>query len=157
MHMAVQVGTCRYAYGGSGRPRALEAFSGFFHQVMADPRLEEKYRELAYLKTAMLAGCKLCIANHTASAKAVGVREQQIAALDTYQESGEFNELEKDILRFTEHVAGESGKSPEPLLARLREGLGNDGVIILTQVIGIANLFSCFNNALHTYNSEDYA
>jgi len=41
-------------------------------------------------------------------------------------------------------------------LQQLRDGLGNDGVVVLTQVIGIANLFSRFNNALHTYNSEDY-
>ena len=36
-------------------------------------------------------------------------------------------------------------------------GLGSDGVVALTQVIGIDNLFSRFNNALHTYSSEDYA
>jgi hypothetical protein len=40
---------------------------------------------------------------------------------------------------------------------KLRGGLGSDGVVALTQVIGIANLFSRFNNALHTYSSEDYA
>ncbi len=29
-------------------------------------------------------------------------------------------------------------------------------LVTLTQVIGIANLFSRFNNALHTYDSADY-
>ena len=141
----------------AAQPEALEAFSAFQLAVMGDPRLEERHRELAYLKTAMGAGCKLCISNHTAKARAVGVSEAQVAAMDAYENSGEFSELEKDILRFSEHVAGASGKSPAALLERLRDALGNDGVIVLTQVIGIANLFSRFNNALHTYNSADYA
>ena len=138
------------------QPEALEGFAQFQAAVMGDTRLEEAHRELAYLKTAMLAGCKLCIANHTASAKAVGLSQGQIAAMDDFDDSALFSELEKAILRYVEHVACQAGKSPEPLLRQLREGLGNDGVVLLTQVIGIANLFSRFNNALHTYSSEDY-
>ena len=120
-------------------------------------RLDEKLRELAYLKTAMLADCKLCIANHTAYARAAGASEAQIAAMADFEGSGAFSDLEKDILRYVEHVVCRPGKSPQALLEKLRDGLGNDGVIVLTQVIGIANLFSRFNNALHTYSSEDYA
>ncbi|MBT3533012.1 MAG: carboxymuconolactone decarboxylase family protein [Rhodospirillaceae bacterium] len=138
------------------QPLALEGFEQFYQSIIHDPRLDKKLRELAYLKTAMLAGCKLCIANHTASAKAVGLSQGQIAAMDDFDDSALFSELEKAILRYVEHVACQAGKSPEPLLRQLREGLGNDGVVLLTQVIGIANLFSRFNNALHTYSSEDY-
>ncbi|MBT3536143.1 MAG: carboxymuconolactone decarboxylase family protein [Rhodospirillaceae bacterium] len=138
------------------QPEALEGFAQFQAAVMGDTRLEEAHRELAYLKTAMLAGCKLCIANHTISAKGVGVTEAQIAAMDDFEHSDAFDELEKAILQYVEHMVCKSGKSPEPLLKQLRESLGNDGVVVLTQVIGIANLFSRFNNALHTYSSEDY-
>jgi len=138
------------------QPRALEGFSQFQQAVMSDPRLDERHRELAYLKTAMQAGCKLCIANHTAKAKSVGVAEAQIAALADFEPSDAFNELEKAILRYVEHMVCKSGKSPQALLKQLRDALGNDGVVVLTQVIGIANLFSRFNNALHTYSSEDY-
>lgn len=139
------------------QPKALEAFSSFLREVMDDRRLEETHRELAYLKTAMLADCKLCIANHTAAAKSAGLSEEKIAAMGDYEDSNVLDELEKDILRYTAHMACNSGKSPAPLLERLRDGLGNDGVVVLTQVIGIANLFSRFNNALHTYSSEDYS
>jgi AhpD family alkylhydroperoxidase len=138
------------------QPEALEGFAQFQAAVMADPRLEEKHRELAYLKTAMLAGCKLCIANHTVSAKGVGVTDGQIAAMDDFGQSDAFDDLEKAILHYVEHMVCKSGKSPAPLLRQLRDSLGNDGVVVLTQVIGIANLFSRFNNALHTYSSEDY-
>ncbi len=141
----------------AAQPKALAAFSAFLQEVMADPRLDEKYRELAYLKTAMLADCKLCIANHSVAAKGVGLSEEQIGAMGDFACSDAFDALEKAILQYVEHVACQPGKSPAPLLKQLRQGLGNDGVIVLTQVIGIANLFSRFNNALQTYSSEDYA
>jgi AhpD family alkylhydroperoxidase len=139
------------------QPRALKAFSDLIDEVMGDSRLDARYRELAYLKAAMLADCKLCIANHSASARRIGISDEQISAMDDYEGADVFDDLELAILRFTEHVAREPGKTPEPLLRQLREALGNDAVIVLTQVIGIANLFSRFNNALHTYSAEDYA
>ncbi|MBW2426257.1 MAG: carboxymuconolactone decarboxylase family protein [Deltaproteobacteria bacterium] len=137
------------------QPRALKAFSDLIDEVMGDSRLEARYRELAFLKAAMLADCRLCTANHSAAARQVGITDEQIAAMDDYERAELFDDLERAILRFTEHVAREPGKTPEPLLRQLRDGLGNDAVIVLTQVIGIANLFSRFNNALHTYSSED--
>jgi AhpD family alkylhydroperoxidase len=137
------------------QPKALEAFAALLREVMGDPRLDEKYRELAHLKTAMLADCKLCIGNHTTAARSVGLSEEQIGAMSDFDRSDVFDELEKAILRYVEHITCKPGKSPAPLLRQLRDGLGNDGVVALTQVIGIANLFSRFNNALHTYSSED--
>lgn len=141
------------------QPAALEGFEQFYKNVINDPRLDERLREMAYLKTAILAGCDLCNANHTASALEVGLSYAQIADMadmGAFEDSDVFNDLEKAILRYVEHVAVQPGKSPEALLRQLRDGLGNDGVVILTQVIGIANLFSRFNNALHTYSSADY-
>ncbi|WP_416896525.1 MAG: carboxymuconolactone decarboxylase family protein [Minwuia sp.] len=141
----------------AAQPDALKAFSAFSRSVIYDCPLDPKLREIVYLRTAMLAGCKLCVANHTAEARKEGASERQIAELDRAADSDAFTALEKDAIRYAEHVAGKPGRTPEDLLARLRDGLGNDGVIALTQVIGLANLFSRFNNALHTYDEADYA
>ncbi|WP_417514022.1 carboxymuconolactone decarboxylase family protein [Minwuia sp.] len=139
------------------QPEALEAFSAFSRAVIYDCPLDPKLREIVYLRTAMLAGCKLCVANHTAEARKEGVSEQQIADLADAAGSTAFSDLEKAAIRYAEHVAGKPGRTPDDLLAQLKDGLGNDGVIALTQVIGLANLFSRFNNALHTYDEADYA
>lgn len=140
----------------AAQPDALRAFSAFSRSVIYDSPLDPKLRELVYLRTAMLAGCKLCVANHTAEALKEGASDQQIAELPDARDSDAFSDLEKAAIRFAEHVAGEPGRAPESLLHQLREGLGNDGVIALTQVIGLANLFSRFNNALHTYDEADF-
>lgn len=141
----------------AAQPDALKAFSAFSRSVIYDCPLDPKLREIVYLRTAMLAGCKLCVANHTAEARREGASDRQISELDRAADSDAFSDLEKAAIRFAEHVAGEAGRAPEPLLRELRDGLGNDGVIALTQVIGLANLFSRFNNALHTYDEAEYA
>ncbi|MBT3791401.1 MAG: carboxymuconolactone decarboxylase family protein, partial [Rhodospirillales bacterium] len=75
------------------QPKALEGFEQFYQGVIGDPRLNPAYRELAYLKTAMLAGCKLCIANHTTSALKVGLTQAQIDAMDNFAQSDQFSDL----------------------------------------------------------------
>jgi len=140
----------------AAQPDALRAFSEFSRSVIYDCPLDPKLREIVYLRTAILAGCKLCVSNHTAEARKEGASEQQIAELSDAANSKAFSDLEKAAIQYAEHVAGKPGRTPESLLHQLREGLGNDGVVALTQVIGLANLFSRFNNALHTYDDADF-
>lgn len=139
----------------AAQPKALEAFAAYSKEVIWGSPLDPKLRELAYLRTAQLAGCKLCVANHAQAARDEGVEEAKIEAIDRSAGSDAFTALEKAVLRFAEHVASKPGKAPADLLRELHEGLGNDGVVALTQVIGVANLFSRFNNALHTYSDAD--
>ena len=40
------------------RPSALKNFLPFYAAVMADGTIDQKYKELAYLKTARLNGCE---------------------------------------------------------------------------------------------------
>lgn len=141
----------------AAQPDALKAFSDFSRSVIYDCPLDPLLRELVYLRTAMLAGCKLCVANHTAEARKEGASDQQIGELAQSANSLAFSDLEKAAIRFAEHVAIDPGRAPEELLKQLKKGLGNDGVVALTQVIGLANLFSRFNNALHTYDEADFA
>ncbi|ANK82370.1 MAG: hypothetical protein TEF_17395 [Rhizobiales bacterium NRL2] len=139
----------------AAQPKALDAFATYAKEVIYNGPLDPKIRELAYLRTAQLAGCRLCVANHTAAARDAGVEDAKIENIDRSADSGAFSDLEKAVLRFAEHVASKPGKAPADLLAELHAGLGNDGVVALTQVIGLANLFSRFNNALHTYSDAD--
>lgn len=139
----------------AAQPKALDAFADYAKEVIYNGPLDPKLRELAYLRTAMLAGCKLCVANHAQAARDVDVEAAKIDAIGNWDGNDTFTALEQAVLRFAEHVASKPGKAPADLLSELHAGLGNDGVVALTQVIGLANLFSRFNNALHTYSDAD--
>jgi AhpD family alkylhydroperoxidase len=66
----------------------------------AEPRLKEP----AYLKTSIVNGCQYCTNAHTASAKRVGITEQQIQEVFFYERSQAFDEKEKATLLFAEQV-----------------------------------------------------
>lgn len=133
------------------QPAVLEDVSNLLRTVMGDDAITVKHRELAYLKTALLVDCKLCTANHTASARRAGYSEAQIAALADGTSNALFDETEQAIIRYTEQVTVTSGLGSEGLLNDLQKRLGDVGVVALTQVILIANYLTRFNNALRTH------
>ncbi len=46
--------------------------------------VEAKYKELAYLKTALINGCEYCFRAHSASGKKNGVTEEQIKSAGVF-------------------------------------------------------------------------
>ena len=135
----------------ASNPAALNAFSDFLRAVMGSEALSKKYKELAYLKSAMAVQCALCTGNHRRSAKRVGYTEEQLDALEDYAGSALFSEEEKTVLRYTDQFSLEPGLGSEILLQELKRFLTDEQIIELTMVIGLANYFGRFNNALRTH------
>jgi AhpD family alkylhydroperoxidase len=130
------------------RPAALRAFSGFVLAVMAGDALPYGYKELAYLKASMGAECEHCVASHSRYASQAGYSAEQIAALGSYRESPLFSDEEKAILHFSEQTTLRPGPCPAALVEELQRFFSDAQIVELTLVIGIANTFGRFNNAL---------
>src|SRR5712691_6140724 len=62
-------------------PEALAHFLPLYSAVIDKGSVEAKYKELAYLKTALTNGCEYCFRAHSASGKKNGVTDEQIKAL----------------------------------------------------------------------------
>src|SRR5258708_36353347 len=59
------------------RPDVLGKFLPFYSAVMEGGTVEPLYKELAYLKTALINGCECLPRARTASAKGTGTTEEQ--------------------------------------------------------------------------------
>src|ERR1700738_1981549 len=79
-------------------PQALAHFLPLYSAVIDKGSVEAKYKELAYLKTALINGCEYCSRAHSASGKKNGVTEDQIKALAFFQRSQAFDAKEKAVL-----------------------------------------------------------
>jgi uncharacterized peroxidase-related enzyme len=130
------------------RPAALRAFSDFVLAVMAGDALPYKHKELAYLKASMGVECEHCVASHSHYASQAGYSEEQIAALGSHRESPLFSDEEKAILHFSEQTTLRPGPCPVALVEDLQRFFSDAQIVELTLVIGIANTFGRFNNAL---------
>jgi 4-carboxymuconolactone decarboxylase len=111
----------------------------YFNQLggalMGRAKLDPKLRELAILRTAKVTGSVYEWTQHVPMARHVGVTQAQVDALDNWKGASCFNELEREVLRFTDEVAGNVKGSREALEA-LKKRLGPAEIVELILSIG---------------------
>jgi uncharacterized peroxidase-related enzyme len=129
-------------------PEALKHFMPLYAAVVNTGLVEAKYKELAYLKTALINGCEYCFRAHSASAKKKGVTEEQIKNLAFYQRSAAFDAREKATLLYAERVTRGASGIREGALQDLKKHYSDDQIVELTLAICIANFTNRFNDAL---------
>jgi uncharacterized peroxidase-related enzyme len=129
-------------------PEALEHFMPLYGAVVNKGSVEAKYKELAYLKTALINGCEYCFRAHSASGKKNGVTEEQIKNLSFYQRSAAFDEKERATLLYAERVTRGASAIRAGALQELKKHYSDDQIVELTLTICIANFTNRFNDAL---------
>jgi uncharacterized peroxidase-related enzyme len=129
-------------------PEALQHFMPLYGAVINKGSVEAKYKELAYLKTALINGCEYCFKAHSASGKKNGVTEEQITHLAFYQRSAAFDEKEKATLLYAERVTRGASGIREGAIHELKKHYSDDQIVELTLTICIANFTNRFNDAL---------
>jgi len=92
-------------------------------------------RELAILRIGHINQANYEWTQHVPIALRVGVRQAQIDALPEWQDSKEFNDREKAILRYTDEETLNIRVKDETFAA-VQAILGEDGVVELTTAIG---------------------
>jgi uncharacterized peroxidase-related enzyme len=129
-------------------PEALEHFMPLYGAVINKGSVEAKYKELAYLKTALINGCEYCFRAHSASGKKNGVTEEQIKNLAFYQRSAAFDDKEKATLLYAERVTRGASAIRAGALQELKKHYSDDQIVELTLTVCIANFTNRFNDAL---------
>lgn len=69
----------------------------------------------------------------------------QIEHLSQYEQSTAYNEVERDVLRFTEQWSN-VGRVDDAVIERLKAALSAEELVILGATVAQANLTSRFNN-----------
>jgi uncharacterized peroxidase-related enzyme len=129
-------------------PEALEHFMPLYGAVVNKGLVEAKYKELAYLKTALINGCEYCFRAHSVSGKRNGVTEEQIKNLSFYQRSAAFDEKEKATLLYAERVTRGASAIRAGAIQELKKHYSDDQIVELTLAVCIANFTNRFNDAL---------
>lgn len=85
-------------------PALLRAYSGLATALRYEARTPRSLRELGILRTAQLLSSEYEWSHHVPMARAAGVREEQITALERWRESEEFDAGERALLRCAEEL-----------------------------------------------------
>jgi len=103
--------------------------------LLNDIKLDHRLREIAILRTAKDCHSVYEWTQHVPAAKYVGVTDEQIAAIENWQSTACFNELERLVLQFTDEVNA-NVKARRETLEALKKHLSPGEIIELLVIIG---------------------
>ena len=107
----------------------------FGQSILTKQELDDHLRELAILRVAHLTGANYEWTQHVPLAKETGVTDAQVEALPQGADADAFNEVEKNVIRFTDEVTQDVKASAETFAA-LEKDLGPRQMVELALAIG---------------------
>ena len=125
--------------------RARPAFSPRSH--CPTPRSTAAVRR-SNRRTVRCSRCAFCVGINSATGTKRGVGEEQITALDRFDESPLFDERQKAALAYAEAMTRSEARVSDALMQRLKARFDDDSAIELTAIIALQNMSSKFNAAL---------
>jgi alkylhydroperoxidase family enzyme len=128
-------------------PAVAEGWLKLFTAIRQKGKLSGRYRELAILRVAWLNGADYEYRAHIPFARKDGISQEQIDALDGWQVSRVFDERERAVLAYTDHMTREI-RVPDSVFDELRRHFDDRELVELTATVGGYNLVSRFLEAM---------
>jgi AhpD family alkylhydroperoxidase len=127
------------------RPRLLVGYLRFEKAVATKPRVAQRLRALAVLKSAVMQGCEMCQDIGSHEARTAGISDEQVLDLYRYRESEHFDELERLVCDLAVDMTVTPVQVSDELFAELREHFDDGQLVELVNLIAVENLRSRFN------------
>jgi 4-carboxymuconolactone decarboxylase len=127
-------------------PHAGKAAEGFLRlggALLRDNELDSRLREIAILRVGILSGAGYEVHQHKKLARKIGLAEAKIAALETGADPSALDELELEVLRFTDEVFHHV-KAPDAMFEAMRARLTTKALAELVLTIGFYMMVSRF-------------
>jgi 4-carboxymuconolactone decarboxylase len=125
----------------------LAGYGALEKSVATRPRVPQRLRALAALKSAVMQGCEMCQDIGSFEARAHGVVERQLVELHRYRESEHFDELERLVLDLAVGMTVTPVQVSDELIEALREHFDDAQLVELVNLVAVENLRSRFNGA----------
>jgi AhpD family alkylhydroperoxidase len=126
-------------------PRLLVGYGMLEQSVAAKPRVEERLRALAVVKSAVMQGCEFCQDISSHEARRASVTDGQLLEMHRYRESDRFDESERLVLDLAVGMTTTPVKVDDELFAALRARFDDAQLVELVNLIALENLRSRFN------------
>jgi alkylhydroperoxidase family enzyme len=124
------------------------AVSGF--QVYRSPKrkLDPKLRELGQTRTGWARASKFVYSQHCKAARSVGLSEEQIKAIPSWQVASCFSPIERAVLAYTDALVYDGGRVADGIFAALKEHLSDEEILEFTYVTALYDLHAVISRAL---------
>ena len=114
---------------------AFYPFSMLGNSLLTRSKLNARLRELAILRTAKVSKSVYEWTQHVPIAKSTGVTDEQVDAIENWENAKCFSDVDRLVLKFTDEVA-RNVKGTHETLAALKNHMGATEIVELVMSIG---------------------
>jgi AhpD family alkylhydroperoxidase len=130
-------------------PWIFRGYVGFEYALQHARSVDPALVDLACTRVAQLADCPFCVDIGSALARAAGVSQAKLAALDgTVADDSVYTPLESVVLEYASAMTATPQGVTDELLARLRAQLSERQIVELTAALAFENYRARFNAAM---------
>ena len=115
-----------------------------------DPKrlLSPRLRELGQTRAGWARGSQFVFSQHVKACREVGLSEEQIDAIPSWQVATCFSPVERAVLAYTDCLVLQSGRVADPLFDALRAELGEEEILELTYITCTYDMHATISRAL---------
>ncbi|MGZ4759780.1 MAG: carboxymuconolactone decarboxylase family protein [Acidimicrobiales bacterium] len=126
------------------------AVDGFALYRSPDRLLDPTLRELGQTRAGWARGSQFVFSQHCKSCRALGLSEERIAAIPSWQVADCFDERERAVLAYTDALVLDGGRVADDLFAALQRHLSDEEILELTYITALYDMHAVMSRALRT-------
>ncbi len=130
-------------------PDVLEhAVRGFGLYRSPDRKLDPQLRELGMTRAGFTRGSQFVFSQHCKSCRSVGLAEEKITAVPSWQTADCYSPIERAVLAYTDCLVLEGGRTPDATFEALKAELSDEEILELTYITTTYELHATVCRAL---------
>lgn len=126
------------------------AAQGFAYYRSDARKLDPVLRELGQTLAGYATGSQFVFSQHCKSLRGLGVSEERIAAIPSWQTADCFSATERLVLAYCDRLVSHRGRVPDALFEQLRLALGDEEILELTYITCLYAMHAVMSRALRT-------
>ncbi len=124
------------------------AVAGFGLYQSPKRKLDPKLRELGQTRAGWTRGSQFVFSQHCKSCRAVGLTEEQIEAIPSWQTADCFSSVERAVLAWTDGLVYDGGRIADGVFEALRAHLDDEEILELTYITCMYEMHATMSRAL---------
>lgn len=135
-------------------PAVAQGWLSYLTAIRQKTSISGALRELIIMRVAILNRAPYEADQHAPIALQEGVTQDQLDALDNWQDSDLFNAQEQAILAYTDAMTLQI-QVPDPVFAQIKKHFSQQETVEITATIGAYNMVSRFLEALQIHSDDE--
>lgn len=135
----------------AGSPATLKhAAQGFAYYRDPERKIDPVLRELGQTWAGWATGSQFVFSQHCKSLRGLGVSEEKIEAITSWQTAECFDARERLVLAYADRLVTHQGRVPDDLFAQVKSEFSEEEILELTYIICLYAMHAVMSRALRT-------